>query len=306
MSNEMFDTLHHDLGINTEVIPGEAPWRLSITGVIMRLVKRTAHIYALDHGRDASCQERLLQAVTAHLRLLKHGGYTPLQLLFGHESAPTEGEAFDDEQQNRSIPVSMVEGLARQQSAMKAWLQPGAESRIERAQNRRTRVVQHWPTGTRVCYWRADVPSMGSLPTIRQGSTAILNKHKGAWLGPATVLAQEMGRSQEQHEEAHGTVWIVVQGRFSRCAPEHLRHLSERESLSIDRDKGDKEIARTFTDIVQDFRFSKGAHVDLRSQHDPPDGIEPRHLSGKIFVRTPTEMPQNEFKWNEDRNKTCC
>ena len=151
MSNEMLDTLHHDLGINTEVIPGEAPWKLSITGVIMRLVKRTAHIYALDQGRDASCQECLLQAVMAHSRLLKHGGYTPLQLLFGHEPAPIEGEAFDDEQQNRSITVSMAERLARQQSAMKAWLQAEAESRVERAQNRRTRVVQHWPSGTRVC-----------------------------------------------------------------------------------------------------------------------------------------------------------
>ena len=137
-----------------------------------------------------------------------------MQLLFGHEPAPIEGEAFDDEQQNRSITVSMAERLARQQSAMKAWLQAEAESRVERAQNRRTRVVQHWPSGPRVCYWRADVPSMGSWPSIRQGSTAILHKHKGAWLGPATVLAQEMGRSQEQHEEAHGTVWIVVQGRF--------------------------------------------------------------------------------------------
>ena len=77
MSNEMLDTLHHDLGINTVVIPGEAPWKLSITGVIMRLVKRTAHIYGLDQGRDASCQECLLQAVMAHSRLLKHGGSTP-------------------------------------------------------------------------------------------------------------------------------------------------------------------------------------------------------------------------------------
>ena len=84
----------------------------------------------------------------------------------------------------------------------------------------------------------------------------------------------------------------MVQGRLLRCALEHLRHLSEREkSLSIDQDKGDREKARTFTDIVQDFRFSKGTHVDLRSQHDPPDGSEPRHLSGKIFGRTPTEMP---------------
>ena len=81
-----------------------------------------------------------------------------------------------------------------------------------------------------------------------------------------------------------------MQGRLLRCALEHLRHLSERESLSIDGDKGDKDKARTFTDIVQDFRFSKGANVDLRSQHDPPDGTEPRHLSGQIFVGTPTEM----------------
>ena len=49
--------------------------------------------------------------------------------------------------------------------------------------------------------------------------------------------------------------------------------------------------ARTFTDIIQDLRFSKGTHVDLRSQHDPPDVSDPRHLSGKIFVRTPIEMP---------------
>ena len=124
-------------------------------------------------------------------------------------------------------------------------------------------VQRRFATGTRVCYWRADVPSVGFLATIRQGPTALLSKHKGAWLGPATVLAQEKGRSQEQHEEAHGTVWIVVHGRLMRCAPEHLRHLSERESLSLDRDKGVEERPRTFTDIVQDFTFSKGTHVDL-------------------------------------------
>ena len=104
----------------------------------MRLAKR-----ALDQGRDASCQECLLQAVMAHSRLLKHGGYTPLQHLFGHEPAPIEGETPDDEQQGRSITESMAERLARQQSAMKAWLQAEAESRVERAQNRRTRTFLH-------------------------------------------------------------------------------------------------------------------------------------------------------------------
>ena len=86
-------------------------------------------------------------------------------------------------------------------------------------------------------------------------------------------------KSRATRRGAHGTVWIVVQGRLVRCAPEHLRHLSERESLSIDRDKGDKDKARTFTDTVQDFRFSKGTHVDLRSQHDPPDGSAAERFS---------------------------
>ena len=95
-----------------------------------------------------------------------------MQLLFGHEPAPIEGEALDDEQQGRSIAVSMAERLARQQSAMKALLQAEAESRIERAQNRRTRVVQHWPSGTRVCYWRADVRVWVLCPRFGRGSTA--------------------------------------------------------------------------------------------------------------------------------------
>ena len=48
--------------------------------------------------------------------------------------------------------------------------------------------------------------------------------------------------------------------------------------------------SRTFTDIVQDFKCSKGTHVDLRSQSDPPEGSEPRHLSGRFFLRTATEV----------------
>ena len=87
----------------------------------------------------------------AHTRLLKNGGYTPLQLLFGPEQAPIAGETFDYEQHGRRITESMAERLTRQQSAMKAWLQAEAEFRIERAQNRHTRSVLKWLSGTRVC-----------------------------------------------------------------------------------------------------------------------------------------------------------
>ena len=66
----------------------------------------------------------------AHCRLLIRGGCTPPQHLFGHEQA-IAGETFNDEQQGRSITESMAERLTRQQSAMKAWLQAEAESRVE-------------------------------------------------------------------------------------------------------------------------------------------------------------------------------
>ena len=48
MGTEMLNKLHNDLGIDTEVIPGETLWRLSTTGVNVRLVKRTCSYYALD------------------------------------------------------------------------------------------------------------------------------------------------------------------------------------------------------------------------------------------------------------------
>ena len=212
-----------------------------------------------------------------------------------HEPAPIEGEGFDDEQQNRSITESMAERLARQQSAMMACLQSEAESRVERAQNRRTRGVQHRPSGTRVClllesrrseygffahdsagvYGNSEQTQkcmVGSCDSPPSQHTHTHHHHHHHHHHPlhAHPPSKEMGRSQEQHEEAHGTVWIL--GRLLRCAPEHLRHLSERESLSIDRDRGNKDKARTFTDIVQDFRFSNGAQVDLRSQQDPLTG----------------------------------
>ena len=187
---------------------------------------------------------------------------------------------------------------------MKAWLQAEAESRVERAQNFRTRTFLHWLSGTRVCYCRADVPSVGSLLTVRQGSTALLNKHKGAWLGPATVLAPEKGRSQEQHEEAHGTVWIVVQGRLMRCAPEHLRHLSERESLSLDRDKGVEERARTFT--LYRISSSQRAHMLISEVNPILLKGQSRDISVvEFFFENANRNVWNEFEWSEYRDDTC-
>ena len=90
--------------------------------------------------------------------------------------------------------------------------------------------------------------------------------------------------------------WLRKKGE-ARCKVDscdvHLNicdiSLNEKVCHSIET-KGVEERARTFTDIVQVFKFSKGTHVDLRSQSDQREGSEPRHLSGRIFLRTSTEM----------------
>ena len=47
MSNDMLKMLQEEIAIDTEVIPAEAPWRLSITGTISNLLKRTANALRL-------------------------------------------------------------------------------------------------------------------------------------------------------------------------------------------------------------------------------------------------------------------
>ena len=80
-------------------------------------------------------------------------------------------------------------------------------------------------------------------------------------------------------------------------------HLNICDSVSRSRKKKSKK--KLVTDIVQDFKFSKGTHVDLRSQSDPPEGSEPRHLSGRIFFENANRNVWNEFEWSEHRDDTC-
>ena len=127
----------------------------------------------------------------------------PLQLLFGHEPVPVEGELLDPQMEALDVTVSMAERLARRQSAMKAWLQAEAEARIERAQNRRTRLTLTWEPGSAVSYWRADNLRAALVPA-KQGNSTIMTKAKGAWLGPAVVLAQERSRHQEPGDPPTG------------------------------------------------------------------------------------------------------
>ena len=98
----------------------------------------------------------------AHNRLLKLHGFTPLQLLFGHEPEAIEGVACDPEH-DQDVTTWMAERINRKQAAYRVWLEAEAESRVERTQNHRTRETLRWPSGSRVKYWRADAHTSGVI-----------------------------------------------------------------------------------------------------------------------------------------------
>ena len=83
----------------------------------------------------------------------------------------------------------------------------------------------------------------------------------------------------------------MVQGRLLRCAPEHLRPANVKvcDSTETWETWGKLERSQTLFRIKSSRRVT---HIDLRSQSDPPEGPEPRHLSGKIFLRTPTGVSE--------------
>ena len=95
---------------------------------------------------------------------------------------------------------------------------------------------------------------------------------------------------QERHEEAHGTVWIVLQCRLLRCALEHLR-----ESLALDRDK--REHGES-----SDVHGHRPGCVVLTWIFEANPILQMGHLDGKIFGNL-TCSAWNEFIRCEARDE---
>ena len=84
-----------------------------------------------------------------------------------------------------------------------AFIRTDHDMKLRRALLKRSRPERSFAIGQWIMYWRN---GKGTLP--------------GAWNGPARVVLTE----------DRNIVWITHQSRLFRCAPEHLRPLSDRES----------------------------------------------------------------------------
>ena len=159
-------------------------------------------------------------------------GFSPVQWAFGRDFNP-EGRLFDTEQgvpflQNSTTPGhTFYDQMSVRQAAEDISRRSQATYQLGRLLNMRTRRTTRFVPGDLVFYRRvqppADIPAHPGLGFAKVG--------QGRWFGPARVLASET-RTDAQGQErrpAH-TVWITANGRLKRCAPEQLRHASDREA----------------------------------------------------------------------------
>eukprot|EP00435_Cladocopium_sp_Y103_P074513 s963_g49.t1 len=97
-----------------------------------------------------------------------------------------------------------LRNLSMREQARVAFIRADHDVKLRRALLRRSRPEREsFAMGQWVMYWRN---GKGALP--------------GTWNGPARVVLRE----------DRNVTWITHQSRLYRCAPEHLRSLSERES----------------------------------------------------------------------------
>ena len=94
-------------------------------------------------------------------------------------------------------------------------------AKIQRAQRAKHRKDLVFFPGDSVFTWRQGTHKL-------QGSckTGI---HKGAWYGPGMVLGTE-SKHYEGTVVPSAVVWVVINDRLWRCAPEQIRRSSEREN----------------------------------------------------------------------------
>ena len=163
-------------------------------------------------------------AVSAHNTTERVHGYTPAQWAFGRN--PTWDNCLFDPDPNsvnlsRDAAEEFQKKLQRQQTARAVFEQEILRAKIQRAQRAKHRKDLVFCPGDSVFTWRQGTHKL-------QGSckTGI---HKGAWYGPGMVL----GTESEQFEGTvvpSAVVWVVINDRLWRCAPEQIRRSSEREN----------------------------------------------------------------------------
>ena len=218
--SEEFCTYLQGMDIKGSTIAGGAHWQLGrcerhgyILQTMLDKYQQNQPVVTEDEFEQA-----LQSCCTAKNSLSRHRGYSPEILVLGksrHVPASNMNDACDSaqvlaDQASESNPEEwtpeikwFMQNLQVREAARSAFVQADHDMKLRRSLLRRQRPSrEQFASGQWVMYWR---DGKGALP--------------GSWRGPARIIMTEYPN----------VIWLTHMSRLYRCAPEHVRPLSERE-----------------------------------------------------------------------------
>ena len=257
-NSEEFSRYLQQQAIQCYVIPAEAHWQLGRAerhGAILK------HMIDLYHGDNPIKNHEDFEQCLVHLcnaknSMSRHAGYSPELWVLGkmkplpgnNISAPVDSASFAGLDETSTEGEKFHAQLARRETARLAFVRADHSASLRKALHARSRPDRtSFSIGDLVMYWR-------------EGKGV----DEGRWRGPAKVLMIE----------SQNLVWLSHMTRLYRCAPEHVRALSEDETKSLTPD--DRQMFslpnRSGTGVFQ-FR-------ELSRQSSPPTDITPNIQQG--------------------------
>ena len=207
-------------------------------------------------------------------------GYSPAQWAFGKDPS-WSGELWDKDKDDEDTNLAKAEDpdfkkiLEKQAKANYIYEQHYLKERFQKAARIAHRKQTIFNPGDCVFAWRKGGKRK------KQG-----NKDKGRWYGMAIVLGTQTAVVDNTRKPV-SIIWIVIGGRLWRCAPQHLRHASEREVADA---KLQQKIPWTFQGVLDEIKV--GEFVDVLPEGEPDfDDEEPADIS--VLGSDPQAMSSN-------------
>lgn len=236
-------------GVELQAVPAEAHEHI---GKVERLIGSLKE-KLLRHLRSSEQPPQIAAwaMMSAHNGLMKVGGYSPMQWVFGKGFTDSyrfhdDGldvpfwSSMDHEEKMKKLMENRLE--AEHQHRLYVW-----NEKVKIANNTKMPEGEKFYPGDLVYYRRHQHPS-----DRRERSHALLDvprRHVARWFGPARVLALETKVTYDGHvRQPHRIAWVIASGRLKRVTTGQLRHASERERIVAER-TSPLATPWTFTDL---------------------------------------------------------
>ena len=219
------DLHFQQLGIETDNIPADAHWKISVVERSIQWIKELMTKCAGENPQY-SHEAILAQAVRTWNQREPVRGYSPYQWMLG-KAPDFEDRMFVPDV--HKLPGSLLHhpegGLKRSESlrrhSEKSFIDWQYSEKLSRAKNSRAKDYNMYMPGDLVYFWRLQGKN-------RQSNGSGL-RH-GAYAGPARILAMET-KQKDGKVMPGSSVWLIRGLRLVKASIEQLRPATERETV---------------------------------------------------------------------------